>query len=74
MLSLTKQLPDLAILESIPRISEITAVLLLAELGDIRHYESRNFISADHISKRGNSYVNKLLYRAIGNTAFVAQF
>lgn len=91
MLSIAKQLPDLTILESIPGIGETTAVLLLAELGDIRrfnnankinafvgidlrHYESGNFVAADHISKRGNSYARKLLYRTIGNIASAARF
>lgn len=90
MLSIAKQLPDLTILESIPGIGETTAVLLLAELGDVRrfnnankinafvgidlrHYESGNSVAADHISKRGNSYARKLLYRTIGNIASAAR-
>ncbi len=73
---------ELLILTSIPEISNMTAVLLLGELSDIRrfrnanvlnafvgvdlrHYESGQFIAADHISKRGNAMARKILYRII---------
>ena len=36
---------------------------------DLRHYESGNFVAIDHISKRGNPYARKILYRTIGNIA-----
>lgn len=82
---------DLEILMSIPGISNITAVRLLAELGDIRrfrnanalnafvgvdlrHYESGQFIAADHISKRGNPTARKILYRIIGQIASASYY
>lgn len=33
---------------------------------DLRHYESGEFVAADHISKRGNALARKILYRIIG--------
>ena len=36
---------------------------------DLRHYESGNFTASDTISKRGNPYARKILYRSIGNIA-----
>ncbi len=36
---------------------------------DLRHYESGQFIAADHISKRGNAMARKILYRTIGQIA-----
>lgn len=36
---------------------------------DLRHYESGNFAASDTISKRGNPYARKILYRSIGNIA-----
>ncbi|MDF7638615.1 IS110 family transposase [Lactobacillus sp. ESL0791] len=48
MSDLANQLPnhDLKILESIPGISEITAVRLLGELGDIRRFRNPNALNA----------------------------
>ncbi|AFS01038.1 IS110 family RNA-guided transposase [Lentilactobacillus buchneri] len=84
MARLAQDLPELAILESIPGISVNTAVRLIGELGDIRrftsanklnafvgidlrHFESGEYIAVDHISKRGNPYARKILYRTILN-------
>ncbi|MFT9318530.1 MAG: transposase [Liquorilactobacillus sp.] len=46
MIKLAKTLPnrDLEILMSIPGIAEITAVRILAELGDIRRFSNPNKI------------------------------
>ncbi|WP_367377082.1 transposase [Levilactobacillus cerevisiae] len=41
---------------------------------DLRHYESGNFIAADHISKRGNHIARAVLYRAISNIASAARW
>lgn len=47
MIKLAKTLPnrDLEILMSIPGIAEITAVRILAELGDIRRFSNPNKIN-----------------------------
>lgn len=36
---------------------------------DLRHYESGNFTAQDHISKRGNPYARKILFKCIHNIA-----
>jgi len=91
MEKLSKELPEFEILCSIPGISTVTAVSLIAELGDIRrfkhtnqlnafigidlrHYESGNYTASDRISKRGNPYARKILYRTIINIVSVARY
>lgn len=90
MAQLAQQLPELAILESIPGIGVNTAVRLIGELGDVRrfrgsnqlnafvgidlrHFESGEFIADDHISKRGDPYARKILYRSILNIIISAK-
>ena len=34
---------------------------------DLRHYESGDFLGQEHITKRGNLYVRKILYKCIHN-------
>ncbi|NQI06180.1 IS110 family transposase, partial [Streptococcus suis] len=34
---------------------------------DLRHYESGNFIAKEHITKRGNPYARKILFKCIHN-------
>lgn len=41
---------------------------------DLRHYESGNFIAADHISKRGNAIARKILFKSIQNIASAGHF
>lgn len=41
---------------------------------DLRHYESGQFIMADHISKRGNTMARKILYRTIGQMASASHY
>lgn len=41
---------------------------------DLRHYESGQFIAADHISKRGNAMARKILYRTIGQIASASHY
>lgn len=41
---------------------------------DLRHYESGEFVAADHISKRGNTFARKLLFRSISNIASAAHY
>lgn len=41
---------------------------------DLRHYESGQFIAADHISKRGNAMARKILYRTIGQMASASHY
>ena len=36
---------------------------------DLRHYESRNFLAKEHITKRGNPYARKILFKCIHNIA-----
>ena len=36
---------------------------------DMRHYESGNFLAKEHITKRGNSYARKILFKCIHNIA-----
>ncbi|NVY96775.1 transposase [Lactobacillus sp. DCY120] len=47
---------------------------LYAFIGDLRHYESGKFVVADHISKRGNTFARKLLFRSINNIATAAHY
>lgn len=46
MEKLAKKLPELEVLKSIPGISTVTAVSLIAELGDIRRFRTTNQINA----------------------------
>ena len=36
---------------------------------DLRHYESGTFLAKEHITKRGNPYARKILFKRIHNTA-----
>ena len=36
---------------------------------DLRHYESGNFLAKEHITKRGNPYASKILFKYIHNIA-----
>ncbi|HEM3071906.1 TPA: IS110 family transposase [Streptococcus suis] len=36
---------------------------------DLRHYESGNFLAKEHITKRGNPYARKILFKCIHNVA-----
>ncbi|MFX3735710.1 transposase, partial [Streptococcus suis] len=36
---------------------------------DLRHYESCNFLAKEHITKRGNPYARKFLFKCIHNIA-----
>ena len=36
---------------------------------DLRHYESGNFLVKEHITKRGNPYARKILFKCIHNIA-----
>ncbi|GAA5363152.1 hypothetical protein BOVMAS03_16790 [Streptococcus uberis] len=36
---------------------------------DLRHYESGNFLAKEHITKRGNPYARKILFKSIHNIA-----
>ena len=36
---------------------------------DLKHYESGNFLAKEHITKRGNPYVRKILFKCIHNIA-----
>ena len=36
---------------------------------DLRHYESGNFLTKEHITKRGNPYARKILFKCIHNIA-----
>ena len=80
MVELAKPLPEYEILLSIPGIAETTATSIISELGDIRrfqsanhigidlrHYESGNFLAQEHITKRGNPYARKILFKTIHN-------
>ena len=80
MVELAKPLPEYEILLSIPGIAETTATSIIGELGDIRrfqsanhigidlrHYESGNFLAQEHITKRGNPYARKILFKTIHN-------
>ena len=85
MVALAQPLPEYDILRSIPGIAEATATSIIGELGDIRrsipikstlfigidlrHYESGNFLSKEHITKRGNPYARKILFKCIHNIA-----
>ena len=36
---------------------------------DLRHYESGDFLAKEHITKRGNPYARKILFKCIHNIA-----
>ena len=36
---------------------------------DLKHYESGNFLAKEHITKRGNPYASKILFKYIHNIA-----
>ena len=36
---------------------------------DLRHYESGNFLAKEHITKQGNPYAKKILFKCIHNIA-----
>ena len=36
---------------------------------DLKHYESGNFLAKEHITKRGNPYARKILFKCIHNIA-----
>ena len=91
MKSLAEKLPEYDNLCSIPGISTVTAVSLIAELGDIRgfnrtsqinafvgidlmHYESGNYEAKDIISKRGNPYARKILYRTVIDMVSISRY
>ena len=43
---------------------------IIAFIGiDLRHYESGNFLAKEHITKRGNPYARKILFKCIHNIA-----
>ena len=67
MVSLAQPLPEYDILCSIPGIAanQINAFIGI----DLRHYESGNFLAKEHITKRGNPYARKILYKCIHNIA-----
>ena len=82
MVALAQPLPEYDILRSIPGIAETTATSIIGELGDIRrfqstkqinafigHYESGNFLTKEHITKPGNPYARKILFKCIHNIA-----
>ena len=39
---------------------------------DLRHYESGDFLAQEHITKRGNPYARKILYKCIHNIALAS--
>ena len=43
---------------------------IIAFIGiDLRHYESRNFLAKEHITKRGNPFARKILFKCVHNIA-----
>jgi len=91
MEKLCTKLPEFKSLCSIPGISTITAVSLIAEIGDIRRFHNTNQINAyigidirhrasgktempDRISKRGNPYARKILYKTILNMVSISRY
>ena len=43
---------------------------IIAFIGiDLRHYESRNFLAKEHITKRENPYARKILFKCVHNIA-----
>lgn len=41
---------------------------------DLRHYESGNYTASDRISKRGNPYARKILYRTVMNMVSISRY
>lgn len=39
---------------------------------DFRHYESGNYLAQEHITKRGNPYASKILFKCIHDIAFAS--
>ena len=41
---------------------------------DLRHYESGNYLAQEHITKRGNPYARKILFKTIHNNFAASRF
>ena len=41
---------------------------------DLRHYESGNYLAQEHITKRGNPYARKILFKTVHNIFSVSRF
>lgn len=60
--SLIGELGDLRRFQSANQINAFIGI-------DLRHYESGNFLAKEHITKRGNPYARKILFKCIHNIA-----
>ncbi len=58
----SRQLGDIRRFQSANQINAFIGI-------DLRHYESGNFIAKEHITKRGNPYARKILFKCIHNIA-----
>ena len=74
MIIRTQTLPEYDIGCSIPGIAETTAASIIGELGDLRYYQSGDYLAKEHITKRGNPYARKVLFKAIYNIVSVSRF
>jgi transposase len=41
---------------------------------DLRHYQSGDYLAQEHITKRGNPYARKILFKAVHNIVSVSRF
>ncbi|KRL11668.1 IS110 family transposase [Schleiferilactobacillus perolens] len=62
----------LAELGDLHRFRKTTQINAYIEI-DLRHYESGRFVASDHISKRGDPYARKILFKMIGTMDSVAR-
>lgn len=60
--SIIGELGDIRLFQSINQINAFIDI-------DLRHYESGNFLAKEHITKRGNPYARKILFKCIHNIA-----
>ena len=60
--SIIGELGDIRRLQSTNQINAFIGI-------DLRHYESGNFLAKEHITKRGNPYARKILFKCIHNIA-----
>ena len=58
--SVIGELGDIRRFQSTDQINAFTGI-------DLRHYESGNFLAKEHITKRGNPYARKILFKCIHN-------
>ena len=63
--TVTSNIGELGAIRRLQSTNQINAFIGI----DLRHYESGNFLAKEHITKRGNPYARKILFKFIHNIA-----